>query len=53
MITVATTATLLLGLIQAPAANGAGIEKQRKMLRIVNATRERHDLRLLKLDTTL
>jgi len=53
MIAVATTATLLLGLIQAPAANGAGIEKQRKMLRIVNATRERHDLRLLKLDTTL
>lgn len=53
IIAVATTATLLLGLIQAPAANGAGIEKQRKMLRIVNATRERHDLRLLKLDRQL
>jgi uncharacterized protein YkwD len=53
MIAVATTATLLLGLIQAPAANGAGIDQQRKMLRIVNATRARHDLRLLKLNREL
>lgn len=53
MIAVATTATLILGLIQAPAANGAGIDKQRKMLRIVNATRERRDLPLLSLNRAL
>ena len=53
MIAVAITATLLLGLIQAPAANGAGIDNQRKLLRIVNATRARHDLHLLKLNRAL
>ena len=53
LLAVATTATLIIGLIQAPAANGAGIEKQRKMLRIVNATRARRDLPLLKLDREL
>jgi hypothetical protein len=42
--------TLLLSVIQAPAAE-AGY--QRKMLRIVNQTRARHDLRLLKLDRAL
>ena len=53
MVAVATTATLLLGLIQAPAASGAGVDKQVKMLRIVNATRARRDLHLLKLDRAL
>jgi hypothetical protein len=53
MVAFATTATLLLGLIQAPAANAAGVDKQVKMLRIVNATRARRDLHLLKLDRTL
>lgn len=53
MVAFATTATLLLGLIPAPAANAAGVDKQVKMLRIVNATRARHDLHLLKLDRAL
>ena len=53
MVTFATTATLLLGLIQAPAANAAGVDKHVKMLRIVNATRARRDLHLLKLDRAL
>ena len=53
MIAVATTATLLIGLIQAPVANGAGMDDQRKMLRIVNATRARRDLHLLRLNRAL
>jgi uncharacterized protein YkwD len=53
MVAVATTATLLLGLVQAPAANAAGVDKQVKMLRIVNATRARRDLHLLKLNRAL
>jgi hypothetical protein len=53
MVAVATTATLLLGLIQAPAANAAGVDKQVKMLSIVNATRARRDLHLLKLNRAL
>lgn len=53
MIAVATTATLVLTLIQAPTANAAGQGYQRKMLRIVNQTRARHDLRALRLDRDL
>jgi hypothetical protein len=53
LIAVATTATLLLGLVQAPAANAAGGGYQHKMLRIVNATRARRDLHLLKLNRAL
>jgi uncharacterized protein YkwD len=50
--TLATTLVLGLGLPQAPAA-GAAEGFEAKLLRIVNTTRERHDLRALKLDASL
>jgi hypothetical protein len=53
LLSVATTAILVLGLVQAPAADAAGSGWQHKMLRIVNATRERRDLHLLKLNRVL
>jgi uncharacterized protein YkwD len=46
-------ATLTVGVLQASAANAAGQSYQRKMLDIVNRTRARHDLRLLKLNREL
>jgi hypothetical protein len=46
-------ATLTVGVLQASAANAAGQGSQRKMLDIVNRTRARHDLRLLKLNREL
>ena len=46
------SATLALG-IASPAPAGAGDLRARRLLRIVNATRERHDLRLLKLESSL
>jgi hypothetical protein len=46
-------ATLTVGVLQASAANAAGGGYQRKMLEIVNRTRARHDLRLLKLNREL
>ena len=46
-------ATLALSVLQAPAAAAAGDGYQRKMLDIVNRTRARHDLRLLKLNREL
>ncbi|MGH2591348.1 MAG: CAP domain-containing protein [Actinomycetota bacterium] len=46
-------ATLTVGVLQASAANAAGQGYQRKMLDIVNRTRARHDLRLLKLNREL
>jgi len=53
MVAVATTATLLLGLIQAPAANAAGVHKHVMLRRIVTAPRARRDLPLLKLNRAL
>jgi cysteine-rich secretory family protein len=53
LLAVATTAILVLGLVHAPAADAAGSGWQRKMLRIVNSTRERHDLGRLRLDREL
>jgi uncharacterized protein YkwD len=46
-------ATLTVGVLQASVANAAGQGYQRKMLEIVNRTRARHDLRLLKLNREL
>jgi uncharacterized protein YkwD len=53
MLAVAMIATLALSVFQAPAAAAAGDGYQHKMLDIVNRTRARHDLRLLKLDREL
>jgi len=53
MLAVAMIATLALSVLQAPAAAAAGQGYQRKMLDIVNRTRARHDLRLLKLNREL
>jgi uncharacterized protein YkwD len=53
MLAVAMIATLALSVLQAPAAAAAGDGYQRKMLDIVNRTRARHDLRLLKLNREL
>ncbi|MGH2591416.1 MAG: CAP domain-containing protein, partial [Actinomycetota bacterium] len=46
-------ATLTVGVLQASTANAAGQGYQRKLLDIVNRTRARHDLRLLKLNRDL
>lgn len=46
-------ATLTVGVLQTSVANAAGQGYQRKMLDIVNRTRARHDLRLLKLNREL
>jgi uncharacterized protein YkwD len=52
-VAVTTAITLALGLVQAPRAD-AGVDRlEIKLLRIVNRTRARHDLRLLKIDRSL
>ena len=52
-VAVATALTLGLGLVQAPSADAAIGRQERKLLHIVNRTRARHDLRLLKFDRSL
>jgi hypothetical protein len=51
-VAVATVAAMLLGIAEAPAAS-ASDSSARKLLRIINAAREKHDLRPLKLETSL
>jgi cysteine-rich secretory family protein len=52
VVAVTTVATMLLGVAQAPAAS-ANDASARKLLGIINATREKHDLRPLRLETSL
>jgi uncharacterized protein YkwD len=53
VVALATALTLGLGVVQAPTADAAFGRLEKKLLRIVNRTRERHDLRLLKMDRSL
>jgi len=53
VVAAATALTLSLGLVQAPRADAALGRLEKKLLRIVNRTRDRHDLRLLKIDRSL
>lgn len=52
VLAVATIATLVLGLVQAPSA-AAGNGHRQRLLRLVNRTREGHDLRAVKLSARL
>jgi len=53
LVAAATVLTLGLGLIQAPSAEASFGRPERKLLQIINRTRARHDLRLLKIDRSL
>ena len=52
IISIATLVTILFGVMQAPPAN-AGDRYARRLLAIVNAARERHDLRPVRLERSL
>jgi uncharacterized protein YkwD len=52
IVSIVTLGTVLLGIAHAPVAS-AGDRYARRLLAIVNATRERHDLRPLKLERSL
>jgi uncharacterized protein YkwD len=52
-VAVAAALTLGLGVVQAPPADAAFGRLEKRLLMIVNRTRERHDLRLLKMDRSL
>lgn len=52
-VAMATALTLFLGLVLAQPADAAFGRPEKKLLRIVNRTREKHDLRLLKIDRSL
>jgi uncharacterized protein YkwD len=53
IVALATTLTMALGVVEAPSADARIGRLERKLLRIVNRTRERHDLRALRFDRAL